>query len=153
MQLGFMPPECLAGIAVAVSDDEMRVNMCGIRVDCKQHIITLAEKEFGGKVFCNVICLLMCQTLIILRVKRNGNFVSKVLLSVNRFSECFACQQYLLRKMIAVTVERIIEMIFGFDYTVPDLRMQSAENVITGAFQLCDGLARLVIHLDITEHC
>ncbi len=68
-QLGFMPPECLAGIAVAVSDDEMCMNMRGIGVDCKQHIIALAEKEFRGKVSCNFICLLMCQMVVVLRVK------------------------------------------------------------------------------------
>ena len=147
-----MPPKCFAGIAITVSDDEMRVNMRGIGVDCKQHIIAFAEKEFRGKVFCNFICLLVRQTLVVLWVKRNGNLVSKILLSVNRFSECLARQQYLLRKMIAVTVERIVEMIFGFDYAVLDLRMQSAEDVIAGTFQLCDGLARLVVNLDITEH-
>lgn len=85
-------------------------------------------------------------------MKRDRHFESKIALSVCLFTEQLSGEKHLVCEIITVVVKRIIEVALCFYNAVLDLLGRSAQDVITGGFELRNGFAGRIVHIDVAVH-
>ena len=152
IEITLIPAECLAGFAVAVADDEVGVDMLTVGMDGEQYIVTLIIKEPPCKFRCDTECLLITEPVIVIWMKGNAHLIGKIAFPISRLSEQAAGEQDSIRKVITVTVKRIVQVLFRLDNTLRDLFRISPQDVIARPAQLLHGFAGLVIDIHVTEH-
>lgn len=152
IEVTLISAECLTGFAVAISDDEMRVDMLTVGMDGEQHIEALVIKEPSCKFLCYAECLLIVQLVIVIGMKGNAHLVGKIAFPVCRLSEQAAGEQDIIREVITVTVKCKIQIIRRFHHALRDLFRITSQDVIARPTQLLHGFAGLVIDIHVTEH-
>ena len=125
------PSEGLSIFYIAVAYQKMHMCMCCICMHCKQYFISFWPEELPRKIFCYFICLLIGQSVIILRVEGYWKLLCQYLLlliSAVLFVMHLSCHKQAVCKVIPVTAESFIQVWFCLYHTIFHLFFSSAQN-------------------------
>ena len=145
-------PIRLARLHIAVAYEKMRVNMVGIYMHRKKHLVTLAVNKMLREILRYFKRGLVID--VIQRVKRDRHFVREyrvILVLRVAFAVQLSCDEYIVRKVLPIAAERGVKLGIGFLHTAFDLLLLPTEHILRCGFQRPDRLAGCVIDIHIPE--